>query len=59
MQDCTMTRTWLQRFMQRNDTDLLSYDFADSCPTLESWCFRCSIAAVCIGILAFFWPLLT
>nr|WP_319376055.1 hypothetical protein [uncultured Methanoregula sp.] len=50
-----MTRTWLQRFLQRSDTDLLSYDFADSCPAWESWWFRGSVAAGCI--CCFVWVL--
>ena len=49
-----MTRTWLQRMMQRNDTDLLSYDFADSVPTRDAWWFRCSIAIVCVSLAWFF-----
>jgi hypothetical protein len=46
-----MTRTWLQRMMQQNDTDLLSYDFADSQPTWKSWWFRITTAIVCTGII--------
>jgi len=43
-----MTRTWLQRILQRADTDTLSYDFGESCPTVESWWFRGCVAAACI-----------
>ena len=46
-----MTRTWLQRMMQQNDTDLLAYDFAESQPTWKSWWFRIATAIVCIGII--------
>jgi hypothetical protein len=49
-----MTRTWLQWFLQRNDTDLLSYDFAESCPAWESWWFRCGCAAAGISIVIWF-----
>lgn len=45
-----MTRTWLQWVMQQNDTDLLSYDFAQSCPTWEAWWFRVGIAAAGITL---------
>ncbi|HEX3002561.1 MAG TPA: hypothetical protein VHN82_09420 [Methanoregula sp.] len=54
-----MTRTWLQKVLQRNDTDLLSYDFADSCPTWDAWWFRCCIAAACIGLAVLFWPVIS
>ena len=54
IRDCPMTRTWLQRMMQRNDTDLLSYDFVDSVPTRDAWWFRCSIAIVCVSLALFF-----
>jgi hypothetical protein len=56
--DPAMTRTWLQRLMQRNDTDLLSYDFAESCPTLESRWFRCCIAAASFVIVWCIWPVI-
>lgn len=46
-----MTRTWLQRMMQQNDTDLLSYDFAESQPTWNAWWFRIVIMLSCTGIL--------
>jgi len=49
-----MTRTWLQRIMQRADTDILSYDFGESCPTVQSWWFRACVVVACICILWFF-----
>lgn len=57
-QEPCMTRTWLQKVLQRTDTDLLSYDFADSCPIWEAWGFRCCIVAGCICLVAFFWPVM-
>lgn len=41
-----MTRTWLQRMLQQNDTDLLSYDFAESQPAWNSWWFRILVTLV-------------
>ncbi|MDD4484857.1 MAG: hypothetical protein PHD55_10895 [Methanoregula sp.] len=49
-----MTRTWLQRIMQRTDTDVLSYDFGESCPTIHSWWFRGCVVVACICGLWFF-----
>jgi hypothetical protein len=49
-----MTRTWLQRIMQRTDTDVLSYDFGESCPTIHSWWFRGWVVVACICGLWFF-----
>jgi|APIni6443716594_1056825.scaffolds.fasta_scaffold610284_2 hypothetical protein len=48
-----MTRTWLQCILQQNDTDRLSYDFAESIPIHQTWWFRCGIAAVCLGLAWF------
>lgn len=53
-----MTRTWLQKILQRNDTDLLSYDFADSCPMWQAWWFRICVAAACLGLGWFLWTIL-
>jgi hypothetical protein len=59
MRDDPMTRTWLQWFLQRNDTDLLSYDFAETCPVWETWWFRGGFAAAGICLAWFFWQVLT
>jgi hypothetical protein len=48
-----MTRTWWQTILQRTDTDLLSYDFADSCVWWKSWFFRGIFGALVLGTLVF------
>jgi hypothetical protein len=49
-----MTRTWWQWALQRNDSDLLGYDFAEGCPAWEAWWFRIAVAVVCIFLVWFF-----
>jgi hypothetical protein len=51
-----MTRTLLQKILQQNDTDLLSYDFGRSCPAWQAWWFRGCVAAGCLCLL---WVLIT
>ncbi len=54
-----MTRTWLQKILQQNDTDLLSYDFGRSCPAWQAWWFRGCVAAGCLGLVWFLITILT
>jgi hypothetical protein len=53
---CTMTRTWLECALQQDDSDLLSYDFADGCPFWKAWWFRIAVAAISISLIWLFWP---
>jgi len=46
-----MTRTWWQKILQRTDTDLLSYDFADSCVWWKSWFVQGLAVVLVLGII--------
>jgi hypothetical protein len=50
-----MTRTWWEWALQRNDSDLLSYDFAEGCPVWQAWWFRITVAVACGGLAWLFW----
>jgi len=58
MRDPGMTRTLLQKILQRNDTDLLSYDFGTSCPTWQAWWFRICAAAACLCLGWYLWTVI-
>lgn len=55
MQDAGVTRTWLQKILQQSDTDLLSYDFGESCAAWEAWWFRICCAAGVTVLAVYLW----
>jgi hypothetical protein len=50
--------SWMDRLLERGEPDSDWYDFAEKRPVWTMWWFRACAAALCIGLVWFFWQTL-
>jgi len=53
-----VTIGWMDRLLEKGEPDSNWYDFAEEHPVWTMWWFRTCAAALCIGLVWFFWPIL-